>query len=385
MRARYIEAAIDSEVETLRRTASARACAAFRAAAAVGGFVSGGAIDYSHAVDLLLNAATATGLPESEARRHVERGLARGERTPRVLPGESISGYRAPLRRPSSLPPASDSPARPPRREVDVLWRAAVPVSADPEVVQWLCYRFSDEPHRADEQSGDIEGFCDRQRYQFCYQGQDAPIAAGSCSCDDERGFCYRYRPLEIIQHIELWDLCRAIPAEAKLPMWACCRGGSWTQTGHRLLFVLRDHEGRGVSLRARCIVPGKAPKSLAPAGYSVKGLLLADPLGVQLLSGMVPSWWQPRRVVISEGEADWLSWAGRQRETESEGPAFFGVEAGSWSPEIAKRIPDGSAVVLRTHHDAAGMRYAEQIERSLRDRCVLYRSHPEGGTCDEG
>jgi hypothetical protein len=37
---RYVEAAVDSELQALRSTSSGRACATFKAAAAIGGFVS---------------------------------------------------------------------------------------------------------------------------------------------------------------------------------------------------------------------------------------------------------------------------------------------------------------------------------------------------------
>jgi hypothetical protein len=108
-----------------------------------------------------------------------------------------------------------------------------------------------------------------------------------------------------------------------------------------------------------------------------VRGLVLADPLGVQLLAGTVPEWWDLNQIIISEGEVDFVTWAVRQSETDPRGPAIFGVEAGAWSASIAARIPDGAAVVIRTHHDAPGERYAEQIAETLCGRCRLYRNQP--------
>ena len=142
-----------------------------------------------------------------------------------------------------------------------------------------------------------------------------------------------------------------------------------------------RDHPGatgRALSLRARCIIPSVTPKSLVPSGFAVKGLVLADPLAVQLLSGAVPDWWDPQEIIISEGEVDFVTWVTRQRETDPQGPAVFGVEAGAWSTSIAARIPDGSAVAVRTHHDVPGMRYADEVAETLLGRCRLYRSLPE-------
>jgi len=322
----YVRAALDAEITSLRTTSSGRACAAFRAAAAIGGFVGAGAVAHDEAEELLLSAALDTGLPEREASRHVRRGLLRGEKAPRILPEDRPRSFVTSRSAKPTLtidPP----PSRPPREEVDALWSASIPVGSDPEVAEW---------------------------------------------------FRYRYRSLSVCEHIELWDLARALPSDVGLPGWARSRGGRWNGTGHRILFRLWDHTGQAVSLRARCVDPSVIPKSLVPSGFSVKGLVLSDPLGLQLLSGTVPEWWEPHEIIISEGEVDWATWASRQPEVDPQGPACFGVEAGSWSQDVADRIPDGAAVVLRTHHDAPGERYAEQIAETLRGRCRLFRSMPE-------
>lgn len=323
----YLHAALDTEIGALGQTSSGRACAAFRAAAAIGGFVGAGAITHEEAEHLLLEAAVETGLPEPEARSHIRRGLRCGERTPRVLPADRSHElcYRPSFHRSLGI---EQHPARPPKAEVDALWSASAPVGSDPEVAAW---------------------------------------------------FCYRYQAVSVCERIELWDLARAMPAGLGLPRCARSGNGPWSQTGHRILFRLWDHTGQAVSLRARCVDPNVTPKSLVPSRFSVKGLVLADPLGVQLLSGVVPDWWEPREIVVSEGEVDWATWGTRQREAEAQGPACFGVDAGSWSPDIADRIPDGASVVLRTHHDKPGERYAEQIAGTLRGRCRLFRSMPEG------
>ncbi len=83
---RYVEAAVDSEIQALRHTSSGRACAAFKAAAAIGGFVGAGEVDRSVAERALLSAALETGLPEREAAGHIRRGILRGEKTPRTVP-----------------------------------------------------------------------------------------------------------------------------------------------------------------------------------------------------------------------------------------------------------------------------------------------------------
>ena len=40
--------------------------------------------------------------------------------------------------------------------------------------------------------------------------------------------------------------------------------------------------------------------------------------------------------------------------------------------PQIAARIPTGASVVIRTHHDEPGERYAQQIAASLHGRCRI-------------
>ena len=329
---RYVEAAVDSEIQALRHTSSGRACAAFKAAAAIGGFVGAGEVDRSVAERALLSAALETGLPEREAAGHIRRGILRGEKTPRSVPDavfqrniKSSSAYRVRPAAPARTH-ADQSPARPPQQEVAALWVASLPVDAHAECAAWFAHRFG----RA---------------------------AAWS------------------LQQVELWDLARVIPAGLRLPRWARLQGAPWAHTGHHIIFRLWDHTGQAVSLRARATDTTVAPKSLAPAGYSVKGLVLADPLAQQLLGGVCPTWWQPRQVIIAEGEPDWLLWALRQREADEQGPAVLGIESGAWSPQIAARIPTGASVVIRTHHDEPGRRYAQQIAASLHGRCRIFRS----------
>ncbi len=179
---RYVEAAVDSEIQALRHTSSGRACAAFKAAAAIGGFVGAGEVDRSVAERALLSAALETGLPEREAAGHIRRGILRGEKTPRTVP-ETVCHRNIKFRAPRFARPAvparthaDPSPARPPHQEVAALWAASLPVSAAPEATAWFAHRFG----RA---------------------------AAWS------------------IQQADLWDLARVIPAGLRLPRWARSAG----------------------------------------------------------------------------------------------------------------------------------------------------------------
>jgi len=314
----YARAALERELTGLRREQpGGRAKAAFRASAALGSLVSSGLLDGEAIEPLLTAAAVSSGLPEREAVAHVRRGLRIGALSPRVIPGSVAA---------PSLPPR-EAPKRPPATLVGALWEGSVTVTAEPEAEAWLRSRGLD------------------------------PDAVG------------------------LWDLARSAPTACDLPRWAGTRGGGpWTRSGHRLLLRMWDARGKPVSLRARSILPEpQQPKELAPAGFAVRGLVLADPLAVQLLAGPPPEWWDRRDVVITEGCPDFLVWASRQREGNEAGPAVFGVLSGSWTGEVASRIPSGARVVIRTHHDAAGEQYARTIADSLRSRCRVFRS-PAGG-----
>jgi hypothetical protein len=132
------------------------------------------------------------------------------------------------------------------------------------------------------------------------------------------------------------------------------------------LLLRVWDVEGVARSLRAWRIgsTEDPSPKRLPPAGFRASALVLANQEACRLLRGDGG----PTRIVVVEGEPDFLVWA-----TRFEGPVF-GVLSGSWSPAIAKRIPYGSEVVVRTHCDVAGEKYAREIIESLRGHASVWR-----------
>ena len=74
----------------------------------------------------------------------------------------------------------------------------------------------------------------------------------------------------------------------------------------------------------------------------------------------------------------DWKNWEKALPVEDSDGaedvPAVFGIVAGSWTPEIAARVPTRTRVVICTHDDPAGDRYAAQIAETLRERCPELR-----------
>jgi hypothetical protein len=129
----------------------------------------------------------------------------------------------------------------------------------------------------------------------------------------------------------------------------------------------------RGV--RAGRILEGDTPKRLPPSGYRAGGLVLADTLARWVLEhGKAPSG-GPLRLLIAEGEPDFLTWASRQSADADAVLAVIGLVSGAWTPAIASRIPDGTHVAVRTHHDEAGRKYAAQIHATLAGRCRLARS----------
>lgn len=179
---------------------------------------------------------------------------------------------------------------------------------------------------------------------------------------------------------VDIRGLAYALPKSAPLPSWARCSGVRWTDSDHRLIVPVRDHTGEIQSVRAWCIGrcdDGK--KRLAPAAHTIKGLVLADAMAQEMLrAGAWPTWATTApRVVICEGEPDFLTMALRTPPYQCPRWATLGVIAGSWCDAIAARIPAGAKVAIWTHHDLAGEKYAATIVESLRGKCECLRGKP--------
>jgi hypothetical protein len=162
-------------------------------------------------------------------------------------------------------------------------------------------------------------------------------------------------------------DLLRALPAGVALPSWARYRGRPWTESGHRMIARVFDAAGAFRSVRAWRVEGEAAAKRLPPGGHKATGLVLANRLGQELLTGKRAV---PTVVVVSEGEPDFATAA-----TAWPRVAVFGITSGSWSDDFAKRIPLGSEVIVRTHNDAAGDKYAGEIVKSVKARAVVRRT----------
>lgn len=244
------------------------------------------------------------------------------------LASRKDSSKPTPPKRTPAPPRPQEPPRRPPAAEVLEVWDQALAVEDDPEVHDWL---------------------------------------------KDVRGF----DPLHLAFIVDR-DLARALPKDKPLPSWCRFRGRPWPETGHRLIVRMFGAAGALESLHARSVLPGASAgeKAAAAAGVSCAGLVLADPLGQLLLeTGAAPPWWQgPIRFVVAEGEPDFLTWATSYGDAAQDAPAVLGVVSGSWTQEIADRIPSDSVISLRTHQDEAGNQYALKIKDTLAGRCKLLR-----------
>jgi hypothetical protein len=110
---------------------------------------------------------------------------------------------------------------------------------------------------------------------------------------------------------------------------------------------------------------------------------VLADGLARQVLAGGgLPSWWDTDvalRVVLAEGEPDWLTWAtGPEALMDSgHGPACLGLFNGALPPELVAKLPRGSEVVIAEQRDepkgdgspTAAERYTARILDTLAPR----------------
>ena len=157
-----------------------------------------------------------------------------------------------------------------------------------------------------------------------------------------------------------------ALMKDAEVPHWARCRGRPWSQSGHRLVAPLCDSKGALRSLHARQIDAAAAdmPKGTNPAGFDVRGLVLACPRARRMLAGQE----QVSKVLITEGLPDWLTWT-HHFDVHSDPVATFGVVAGAWTKDFAAKLAPGTEVLLAGHNDAAGQAYVRKIIETLRDR----------------
>ena len=250
------------------------------------------------------------------------------------------SGYRSRMRIrkpcPDRKPPrpaarVAPAPIRPPIAEVLALWDTCRPVTSDMDVAGWLIGR-----------------------------GLQPEICAAQ-------------------------DVVRALPSKGPLPSWATF-GRPWTQSSHRVIIPMYGPTGMLETLHARALAPRDPKgrdKAASPKGAQVAGSIMANGNGVALLGREQVKETSAARsktytlttkttILIAEGVPDFLTWATHYSDDES-APVVLGIISGSWSDAIAERVPDDSRVLIRTHADKAGHKYAHRIRDSLRDRCQVF------------
>lgn len=235
---------------------------------------------------------------------------------------EEVRGERVPSeRRVAAPPPPADAPLPPAREypdpeELNALWRAARRLSEDADVFEYLEGRVIDTA-AADKKS-----------------------------------------------------LARVLTPTQALPSWARYKGPNpvartWVETGHRIIIRAFDAHGVVRSVRAwRITRDDDSPKRLPPSGKLSTGLVMANAQAWELLAGKAT----PEELVIQEGEPDFMVAATRWD------TAVLGIINGSWTPELAARVAQVKRVIVRTHNDQAGDKYAEAIVTSLRGKCELWR-----------
>ena len=76
--------------------------------------------------------------------------------------------------------------------------------------------------------------------------------------------------------------------------------------------------------------------------------------------------------MIITEGAIDFLT-VGTHFGCYEYAPAVLGILSGSWSDELAARIPTECRVVVKVHRDEAGEKYLAAVRRSLSGRCRVF------------
>lgn len=186
-------------------------------------------------------------------------------------------------------------------------------------------------------------------------------------------------------------DLVRAHPANGFVAKWMSRHGRPWNMGAqqYRVIVPLFDEHGAIASIHARALHPqdpkGK-DKAASPKGYTMTGLVMADEMGRAMLDGRSRELRAGVQfanevldvdVVIVEGVPDFLSATSTWSTSAERVPAVLGVISGSWTRELALRIPHDARVVVATHPDARGEEYAQKIFLTLADRCEVLRWAP--------
>ncbi len=149
-------------------------------------------------------------------------------------------------------------------------------------------------------------------------------------------------------------NLARVLPETGALPVWAKYGKRTWRNTSNRLIVRTWDHTGTARGVRAWRVVEGDSPKRLPPSNRKAAGLVLADRRSVGMMLGSRA----PAVLWIVEGEPDWLAACTQA----PGGHAVIGIGSGGWTAEHAAVAVRARRVIVATHPDLAGDRYAAAI-----------------------
>lgn len=252
---------------------------------------------------------------------------------------------RRPAAEPTRRPPP---PEYPPQEEVDRLWAQCMGVDEHPAASAWLASRGLDATHLS--------------------QPRELPM-------------------VRALRHLAGPDHPAAREGtKLQQPRWAGFgteRVTPWIDTGYQLLIPCYDATGMMRSFRARWVLDTPPPlgKAIPPRGFEARGLLMCNLGGLYLLKfGKWPDALKERnrQLWIVEGEPDTLTVAALMQTTNAPDRAVWGIYNGSWTAELAARVPDDADVVIGLHDDEAGRRYIDKVDRTLHGRVRLRMHRPK-------
>jgi len=122
-------------------------------------------------------------------------------------------------------------------------------------------------------------------------------------------------------------------------------------------IFVpLYDVTGTMRSFQGRAIKKDVSPKSMCPAGYSMQGLFFANSSTLEFLRNKT----QFQRFWIVEGEIDFLTMDQQVNDP------VIGIKNSSISALAGIQFPKDADIIVCTHNDEAGEKYAKKIGKIL-------------------
>lgn len=198
---------------------------------------------------------------------------------------------------------------------------------------------------------------------------------------DDALAYLARRSILRVDRLVE-HDCVRVLPADVQCPDWARFDGQFWSVSGHRLVIPLYDFLGDLRSVVGRSLELSPRVKSVGACGYQRRGLVMAATYAREMLvtgAGARMHRLEQFRLAVYEGEVNLLRGVGGGADDvlyEDYQPAAFrgalGIFSGSFTLDVASRVPAKTDVRIRTDDDEAGRKYADEISERLGARVSI-------------